>query len=1247
MATAFSVLAILLVSASFASAQSLEKSTPDDNAALDDHGSDKPRFSPEQWLDELQTEGHAAVGLAKAKAFGRYTPYLPASEVITLLESAAANTPSAQVKFELKRQAAAAHLNIGDFGRSQDALSGQGCLVDFQIVGPFENASMQGFHARLGPEKGQKGPYKGKMTQIDWREQPNFDQFCVFDLDRNIEPSTAAAVYLASEIEVKRGGSAKLLLGASGAYKVWLNGQPIARRSEDLGLGVDADAWSINLQKGSNQLLIKLASTGAGNLGLAARLVDPNFAPIADATFKGAWNGEAVAKTTDDEDATKWPTPSEQSILAQAKNLSKKTNADAIWAAWLWSRLEPQNPATPWRDTALRIREFAAQNSGAISAQELALAADLVEEHWRKIDLLEMAHDTNPNDAWTSLHLASQYGASEAVKIQQKERTILEKVHLQVPNFLPGTLALSQWYAGNGFDKEAFRIMEDIAQEDETSISEIPRYISQLAYLTSVSGERDRADKLYRKLESIAALRTGYAWIRASDLIAENKNDEAFKIIDAQQKIAPWQLSWPVRKIELLRAENKLDEAQDMLDKLIAQRPGNVALYQKKADILLALNQKKKAAETIELALVQRPQDEDLRKLRAFLTPTSNQFFEPWIVDNIPELASDTPKSAYNYDTIVDQTLVHVAPNGLASTVVQRAERVLNDQGVDAASYQSISYTRGDEVVEVLGVRVHKPDGSISEDWDQWQSGGARKGSTTYNDSTSIKIRANNVKPGDIVEYRWRVSQVANENFRGDYFGDINFVQGTKPAALGRYVVHYPKSWELYFREPSLEHKRLTGLPDDSTLQPDYQIKGFELRDIPEVHTDRSQPGYTDVYDYVMVSNKKNYDEIGKWWWNLVEEQLIVDENIAAKVAELTQGMATDLQKVQAIHNYVVQNTRYLHVGLGIHGWKPYRTTTAYRNRYGDCKDKAALLKVMLDQAGVPAKLVLVRTRRLGHVDASPASMHIFNHAIAYVPSMDLFLDGTAEYNGTHELTPMDQGAQALIVSDGGDAKFMSMPIDKPVNNLIEKSMTVDFSGDTPVARGTVIAHGQNAAYYRQSLEDSQRRDEIFEKQLADLYPGAKLRQTTYSDLENLEQPVEISFEFTGGELLRETSARKFIFAYGAPKDLLSAYAGQATRHQDLNIRLPFINRTTMRYKLGPEQRFEAPPKDTVIKNQFGLVSVKYQREGNTLTVDIQYGISVQRVSREDYPKFRNFMAQMTATLNETVALSGTAKKDK
>ena len=72
---------------------------------------------------------------------------------------------------------------------------------------------------------------------------------------------------------------------------------------------------------------------------------------------------------------------------------------------------------------------------------------------------------------------------------------------------------------------------------------------------------------------------------------------------------------------------------------------------------------------------------------------------------------------------------------------------------------------------------------------------------------------------------------------------------------------------------------------------------------------------------------------------------------------------ASDDEKIAAIHNYVVKNTRYLHVGLGIHGWKPYRTTTCFRNRYGDCKDKATLLIALIAFVALIYMVSMVRMR--------------------------------------------------------------------------------------------------------------------------------------------------------------------------------------------------------------------------------------------------------------------------------------------
>src|SRR5690606_27558159 len=141
----------------------------------------------------------------------------------------------------------------------------------------------------------------------------------------------------------------------------------------------------------------------------------------------------------------------------------------------------------------------------------------------RKVELLEMAHRADSNDFWAALQLAREYAASDAVQVQQKERTLLDKIHAEDPTFLPGTIALAQWYSDRGFDQKALRMIESLAPSKSSDALKIPRYLSNLAYLQSITGERKKADALYRDLEGIAATNTSYAWIRTTDLIAENK----------------------------------------------------------------------------------------------------------------------------------------------------------------------------------------------------------------------------------------------------------------------------------------------------------------------------------------------------------------------------------------------------------------------------------------------------------------------------------------------------------------------------------------------------------------------------------------------------------------------------------------------------------------------------------------------------------------------------------------------------
>lgn len=818
-----------------------------------------------------------------------------------------------------------------------------------------------------------------------------------------------------------------------------------------------------------------------------------------------------------------------------------------------------------------------------------------------------------------------------------RARRVMADVTEKHPDFLHAWARLADWDIDRGFDERARQLLDSYKSENRMKT---PAFFTRWVDLAETLGPRETLNDLHRAGLEFMAVSGSYWWDVINSHVAKNELDDALELVREYRKLAPASAHAAGKEAEILRAQGKLEEAIAIYDEEIRETPGASNLYQAKAQLLLTAGRSEDAIAALELALLMRPQDQQIRDYLSFLRPQEDRFWEPWMVADLHERSEQTRRGSFNYDTVVDQTIVKVSPNGLAQEVSQRVDRVLTADGIDSARAHRVSFQMGDERVDILRVRVYKADGTISEDFDQWQSGGSRKGSTTYNDTGYVNVRANNVGVGDLVEVRWRMSQVANSNFRGDYFGDIAYLQGGRPIGFERYAVIYPADWNLYFRPPALPHDKVENTYPDGREASGVKITSFEMKNVPHVETDPGQPGATDVYDYILVSNKQTYDEIGQWWWSLIEEQLITDEAIKSKVQELVADKSTDDEKIQAIHNYVVKNTRYLHVGLGIHGWKPYRTTTAFRNRYGDCKDKAALLKVMLEEAGIDASMVLVRTRRLGTVDSFPASMHVFNHAITYVPSKDLYLDGTAEFNGTQELTSMDQGAQALVVKDGGKTKFLQLPVDKPEANLLKTKLAIDLTGEEPVARGSIEAHGANAVYLRSSLEDPERRDEVLEKQLAGDYPGAKLVSAKYENLDDLEAPTRITFAFKSEQLLRRDGAREFLLPMAENKDLIGAYARQSTRTQDLTIRVPFANETTVKYTLATDRVFDRIPEPVELKSKFGSLEIAYRPDGQSLEVSVRYSIDVQRVAVEDYDEFRSFLSKATDALDQTIGLA-------
>ena len=115
-----------------------------------------------------------------------------------------------------------------------------------------------------------------------------------------------------------------------------------------------------------------------------------------------------------------------------------------------------------------------------------------------------------------------------------------------------------------------------------------------------------------------------------------------------------------------------------------------------------------------------------------------------------------------------------------------------------------------------------------------------------------------------------------------------------------------------------------------------------------------------------------NWQGMGSWYGGLYSGQIYASEAIKQEVNVLTAGKTSPLAKMQAIAQFMLHDIRYVAISLGIGGYQPHAASEVFSHRYGDCKDKATLMRTMLREIGVDSYHVVINTERRG--DARRAS---------------------------------------------------------------------------------------------------------------------------------------------------------------------------------------------------------------------------------------------------------------------------------
>jgi len=484
------------------------------------------------------------------------------------------------------------------------------------------------------------------------------------------------------------------------------------------------------------------------------------------------------------------------------------------------------------------------------------------------------------------------------------------------------------------------------------------------------------------------------------------------------------------------------------------------------------------------------------------------------------------------------------------------------------------------------------------------------------------------VGPGAVFGYEWTL-----EGKRVFTQFEWNF-QGELSCRLSRFTLELPQGWTaegVLFRHPPVaprvEQSRYT----------------WELRDLPGLADEPACPPPTSLSARLAAgcwpaTGARNGDlvhfstwaEVARWLDLLTEPMHLPSPEIATRANDAVRGAQSELDTIRSVGR-AVQHLRYASIPLGLYrggGYCPVPAATTLARGYGDCKDKANLMRSMLATMGIEAHLVAVFSGDPHYVEEGWPSPSSFNHCVIAVRprggmplsstvhdsvlgTLTLF-DPTDPFTALGDLPETIQGSLALVIAPGTRSPMRIPRLSE--NGALERRVTLELRADGAVAgRLEDRASGPMAGPLRQLVHHRgiHERRAAFERWFSRAASGARIGALEADD-DTLRDRVRTLVEFElarYGQLMRRDLLmfRPFLF----PSGDRSLLALAEPRRYPIVLSTQALRETVVVH-LPAGFRVDELPEPITLDAPFGRYTSSVRRSGPDLeltrTLDVRAG---------------------------------------
>ncbi len=601
-----------------------------------------------------------------------------------------------------------------------------------------------------------------------------------------------------------------------------------------------------------------------------------------------------------------------------------------------------------------------------------------------------------------------------------------------------------------------------------------------------------------------------------------------------------------------------------------------------------------------------------------------------------------------------NEETVTIDSNGKVVSTVRYAIRVLVREGREEAVARAVYNTDSEKIRDINAWLIRRV-GPTKYYGKKEVVDFARANNDLYNEARVKLISAyDDATEGDIFGYE----TVTEGN---TIFSQLQFsFQDDLPVLFSRFNLNMPAGWRaesVTFNRPKV---------DPGVNGTSYS---WELRNLDPISHEAGSPRRTSLSPRLAVSffpaqstaphirTFTNWSDVARWMGEVEDPQMTVDDALAAKVHDLVGSAKTEFERIQAISRYV-QQIQYISIQIGTGkggGYRPHLATEVFAKSYGDCKDKANLMRAMLSVLKIPTYMVSITADDPTYVRAEWASPHQFNHCIIAVKVGDeinspavvlhptlgrlLIFDPTDPYTRLGDFPEDEQGSLALI-DHKETVALIQMPIMPAETNRLERNVEITLGQYGEIAgKVSERSFGQSAVSERAMLRglSAAEYNRIIETRISRGASGAKVTKIATSD-NSSDGNFNLDVDFNANSYAQIMQGKLMVFkpAVIGRLEKLSFTEGKRMHPYMMDAK---AYSETVKVKLPLGFAVDEMPEPTKIETAFGQYSAGYEVKGDTLIFARSLKLNRSTVPADKYDTIMSFFGSVRSAEQAPVVL--------